>query len=82
MIKDKRTMEIVTEVMKLFVGMVIALAWDWAIRTIISIIKESFPFAWILLSFLYAIFITVVALFIVVFILKKIDNTEKESENN
>ncbi|UFX82898.1 DUF5654 family protein [Candidatus Absconditicoccus praedator] len=82
MIKDKRTMEIVTEVMKLFVGMVIALAWDGAIRTIISIIKESFPFAGILLSFLYAIFITVVALFIVVFILKKIDNTEKESENN
>ncbi len=86
MIKDEKTLDVIKEVLIIFVWMIVALAWDGAISTIISGIKSLFPegASWIVdvfLTFLYAIIVTVLALFAVVYVLKKLDYTETEEEN-
>ncbi len=80
MIKDKKTLKIVSEVMIIFVWMIVALAWDSAINTIIETIRESFPFAWIMASIMYAVLVTVIAIFIIVVVMKKLDWTWSEWE--
>lgn len=82
MIKKKKTMHITQEVLIIFVWMIVALAWDWAINWLIDAIRHLFPFTWIVISFLYAIFLTIASITLVVFLLDKVDTTDNKEENN
>lgn len=81
--KNPKTLRILEAVIGSFVGMIVALAWNWFIDSILIPLREKFSFLWILGYLIYAIIITFVAVFVIigyVHFIEKIDN-EKESKN-
>jgi len=63
-----------------FIWMVVALAWNWFINSILRPLMLKIEFLWIIWYLIYAIIVTVLSIFLVITYVNFIGKINKEEE--
>ena len=63
--KDPKVLHILETVVWSFIGMIVALAWNGFIDSVLTPLMAKFAFLWIIWYLLYAVIITILAVFII-----------------
>jgi len=63
--KDPKVLHILETVLWSFIWMIVALAWNWFIDSILVPLMNKFAFLWIIWYLIYAVVITILAVFVI-----------------
>ncbi len=79
--KDPKVLHILEAVLWSFIWMIVALAWNWFIDSILIPLMNKIAFLWIIWYLVYAIVITILSVFIVTSYVHFVWKIKKENKS-
>jgi len=81
-LKNPKVERLLEVVVWSFVWMIVALAWNGFIDSVLVPLREKFAFLWIIWYLIYAVIVTALAVFIIITYVHIIEKINEENKDN